>query len=173
MIDLSDCLVLGTLAKTHGIRGQLVLKLNHITFEDILLMETVFLEIEGLPVPFFVSEYTERSGDTIILTFDDIETESKAKELIGLTALIPAKSVRVTESFLPDTNDIIGFAIIDKKYGELGVLVEILDNDMNPLMKIVSPETELLVPLQQEFISRIDQKEKIITTQIPDGLLDL
>src|SRR5690606_22352548 len=106
MIDLSDCLVLGTLAKTHGIRGQLILKLNHFTFEDILLMETVFLEIEGLPVPFFVSEYIERSGDTIILAFDDIETESKAKELIGLTVFIPARSVRLPESLLPDTNDI-------------------------------------------------------------------
>ena len=48
-------ILLGRITKVSGYEGAVTVKLEKIFTENIPQMESVFLEIEGRPVPFFIS----------------------------------------------------------------------------------------------------------------------
>lgn len=173
MINLLDCLVIGTIIKPHGIRGNLILKLNNLSFDDIKEMETVFLEIEGLPVPFFILEYSERGPDALLISLDDIDTEERARELSDCKVYLPSHCIDIKESSSHNMNAMLGFEVIDETHGKLGVLVEVLELSLNSLMRITAGKKEILLPLNDQFILGIDSIKKTISVQIPEGLLDI
>jgi 16S rRNA processing protein RimM len=61
MISKAKCRHLGTLAKPHGTKGALMLKLRNNKAEDFKKRESVFVEIDGLLVPFFVESIKDVS----------------------------------------------------------------------------------------------------------------
>lgn len=166
-------MVIGTITKPHGIRGNLVLKLNNLYFDDIKEMETVFLEIEGLPVPFFILEYSERGPDALLISLEDIKSEESARELSNCKVYLHSNCIEAAESSLHNMNTMIGFEVIDENHGKLGVLVEILEISSNSLLKIGAGKKEILVPLNNQFILNIDSIKKTISVHTPEGLLDI
>ena len=86
-------ILLGRITKVSGYEGAVTVKLEKIFSENIPQMESVFLEIEGRLVPFFIS-YSEYSGaDTLKLKFDGYDSNEKISEFTGcrvfLTTAIP------------------------------------------------------------------------------------
>jgi 16S rRNA processing protein RimM len=173
MIDLSDCLLLGKISKTHGIRGQVILRYNNLGFEDIIKMESVFIEIDGLPVPFFIDEYSERNNESLVLTLEDICTESQAKLLVDKRVFVKSSSFKKSKILLNQPETYIGYKVVDKKHGDIGILKEVLDIYQNPLYKIKDGKKEILIPIHPEFIIKIDNKLKIILVDTPPGLTSL
>ncbi len=175
MIDLSNSLCLGKITKTHGIKGQVLLRLDQFGFDDILRMEPVFIEIDGLPVPFFIEQYKEKTTDTLILSFDDINSEEDAAELAGCKLFIDKNNIRLSNHInnIRQLSDLRGYTVIDKEAGKLGKLKDVLDIEMNPLLSIMNRKKEILLPFQPEFIVSVDTKNKIIYTHSPSGLSDI
>jgi 16S rRNA processing protein RimM len=173
MIDLSDCSILGTIAKVHGIRGQVVLRLHNLSFDEINEMGTVFIEIDGLPVPFFITGYLEKSHDSLILTFEDITAEKKARELVGCRIFVGENSLRRRKKTLGQIDLLLGYEVFDLNYGKIGILEDIIDFQQNPLFRIVNGSKEILVPIQPQFIQKIDKSKKCFTINTPPGLIDL
>ena len=52
-------ILLGRITKVSGYEGAVTVRLEKIFFENIPQMESVFLEIEGRQVPFFISDPPE------------------------------------------------------------------------------------------------------------------
>jgi 16S rRNA processing protein RimM len=173
MIDLTDCRAIGTIIKAHGIRGEVMLRLDQTAVEDIKKLEPVFLEIEGLPVPFFVSDWYEKDPHCIILSFEDYDSNEAVRELINARVFIPLKNVRKTGLSSDEYASMVGFKVVDAVLGELGYLAEVVHNGYNPLFRIVHGAKEILIPVQPAFISKIDTSKKIIHVKTPDGLIDL
>lgn len=173
MIDLSDCIELGKITKCHGIRGQVVLRLNNLSFDDIKEMESVFIEIDGLAVPFFISNYSERSRDTLVLTVDDIERGETAKDLIDCKVYLKSSQLELSENIVPKPNLFIGYTVIDKQEGKLGIIQDVLDIDKNPLLRILNNKKEILLPLHEDFILNIDARNMVLHVEAPEGLIDI
>jgi 16S rRNA processing protein RimM len=173
MIDLTDYIVAGEITKTHGVRGQVVLQLNNLSFENILRLESVIIKIDGLPVPFFIHSYIERNNNSIALTIENIDSEKKADELLDKTVYIKTDFIKSEKQFVDPATDIIGYAVIDKVKGKLGILEEILDDQYNPLLRIINGKKEILIPFQLEFIIKIEKKSQTILVNTPLGLTDL
>jgi 16S rRNA processing protein RimM len=174
MIDLSDCSIVGTIAKTHGVHGQVVLRLNDLNFDEIIKMETVFLEIDGLPVPFFIAEYSEKNYDSVILSLEDVCLEEKARELVGCRVFLATNDIKPARlKELDELETLIGYDVFDLNHGRLGILKDIINVEQNPLFRIVHGKKEILVPMQPEFIHKIDKLKKQLTVDTPTGLIDL
>jgi 16S rRNA processing protein RimM len=174
MIDLKDCIEIGYLSKTHGIRGELIARLNDLSTDDILEMELVFVIIDGLPVPFFIEEFSERNHDTILLKLEEIDSETEAKKIVDKKLFISNKYISgKTIQSLQLTKKYIGYAVIDIKAGQLGILNNIIHNPQNPLIYITKGIREIYLPLQEKFIEEINEPEKKIIVCCPEGLLSL
>ena len=52
-------------------------------------------------------------------------------------------------------------------------MIDVDTTTVNTLFVVEREEEELLVPAQEEFIVGIDQKQKLITVELPEGLLNL
>ena len=70
-------------------------------------------------------------------------------------------------------HEIIGYEVQDKRHGFIGCVEEILDRPEQEIIRILKGKKEILVPLTDEMISKIDRKKKILILDTPEGLVDL
>ena len=115
--------LLGSLIKTHGVHGECVLKINTLKPEAIHEIESVFMEIDGLLVPYFISQLSDRDQSSLIIKFDDIDSKDKAGELIGCDIYIPQDSINFHDNTDSEAPDLTGYEIVDKKHGNIGRII--------------------------------------------------
>lgn len=166
--------LLGIFLKTHGIKGYLVLKLYNFIDEEIDEGEPVFVNIDGIPVPFFISEFRIMTDETAVIKFDETDDEKQAQAFIGCSVYSELKNGERAE--LPETGgdkELIGFRVVDEKYGDTGILKEIVELPENPVMMIDNKGSEILVPFHKDIVKLIDYENRLIEISAPDGLLEL
>ena len=169
----SDTRLIGTLAKLHSFKGRFVLISETSISEDIENWESVFLEIEGLLVPFFIDHITITSDTSVIIGFEDIDSSEKAKEFVSSKVFQLLTLAGKEEKIEVVPEHMSGYTVIDKKVGNIGKIDKILDYNQNLLFRIVKGKQEILIPLSEEFIISINHKKKEVIISAPEGLLDL
>ena len=173
MINLSDCIWIGTITKLHGFRGQVILRLNNLNSGKIQEMGWVFIEIDGLPVPFFVSAFSHKDTGSMIINFDDVENEHQAEQLIDARLFVNSLPEIAIGEENSDIIEWMGYEVIDKNLGRLGIIKDVLDIQQNPLFCIIDNKKEILLPASPEFILNVDPSNKTIWVEAPEGLTDL
>lgn len=168
-----DFFEIGAIIKTHGIHGELILEAKNSELVE-NIGESVFLEIEGLLVPFFIAEIKATSKERLRIKFDWIESETQAKKLTNCPVFIPLNKISESAIDLEENFDLlVGFMVTDTKYGELGEINYVVENSNNPLLSLTYKKNEVLIPIHPDFIKEINTENKSITLQCPDGLIDL
>lgn len=173
IITKQDCLLIGTLVKAFGHKGEIILSVSDDVFEECKKLESVFVEINNKLVPFFITHIDIKQGSSLGILFEDIDTPEKARELIG-------KNVYVLSSLLPklpDTkfyyNEIVGFSVIDKKKKFIGHIVRIDEMPAQAIFIIEHDRHEILIPITEKTFIRVDRKKKELYIDAPEGLIDL
>jgi 16S rRNA processing protein RimM len=164
--------LIGRLAKLHGIEGEALLISSDIFPKKIDKTEQVFLIIDELPVPFFISIFRLRSDNSAILKFTDINTAEEMEEFIGVEVAIEDKRKRKTLSFNPG-DELKGFQVFDENRKLLGIVESLLNFQDNYLVQVYHDKKEILIPFNENTVISIDNQNKSILMQIPDGLLNL
>ena len=170
-MKVDSCYQLGGISKTHGLKGEVILHLDVDNPSDYQNLESVFLEISGNLIPFFISDLSYQD-ENLRLKFDDIDDQVQAREIVGSKAYLPLDQ-------LPDLgpdhyylHEVIGYAVISEG-NNLGEVFEIYDNSANPLFGFKMEEIEVLVPFQDQFIEKVNKQEKQIHVIFPEGYLDI
>lgn len=169
-----DCYYLGFIAKTVGVKGELVVFLEAINPLDINNLESVLIQIEGKLVPFFIERINFRSpkGEAVI-RFEDIDTIEKARHLCNRDMYLPMEDLSSSEVESSHIHNVKGYKAYNEKGSYLGVIQEILDYPGNPVFRIIKDDHEILIPAANDFIKKTDHTEGSIYLLPPDGLLDL
>ncbi len=173
MFNKETLYFLGTLLKTHGIGGACILALNNLRSADFPETDSVFIEIEGLLVPFFISHISDAGESSVQIEFDDIDSKAKAGQYIGCNIYIPADKISISDDSYSDFRNFIGYGINDRKYGYIGKITDVLDIRNNPLLKVRAGNNEYMIPLNKNIVKATDLNNKVIITEIPDGLLNI
>ncbi len=168
-----DFFLIGTLSKTHGVSGEFLLVLNDLHPDTISEMESVFIEFDGLLVPFFVSGVTARNATSVLVKFDSIESEDHASEFVHCKVYSQEVITRDDDDVRMTFQTLHGYAVVDKHMGDIGNIDKFLDLPDNPLLRIMFKKREIFLPLQEEFIERIDHEKKILFIHAPEGLIDI
>lgn len=173
-LHIDKLIPLGFINKTHGFQGELSLAIHDDVSISIDQFKSQFLFIllDGLPVPFFVENIREKSGG-VLVKFESVSDEFQAKKLVGKKVLAEKMKLDATEDDEPSWFDLVGYSVIDKSYGELGPIIEIQELPMQFLASCKVNDKEVLFPLHEEIIINIDDNNKIIQIDLPDGLLDV
>lgn len=173
MINKDNCILLGTLAKPHGTRGLLQLRFSGLKAEDIKERGLVFVEIDGLPVPFFIENFQEKTDDMAILKIEGIDSETKAREFAGFPVYVMKDQVKRKKGINKAARNIAGYRVIDAKLGFIGFAVEIIKVASNPLLVVKNADREYLVPVHEDIIRDLNEAEEVIRIDAPEGLFDL
>ena len=169
-----DCIKVGYVQKPHGIHGELVIRFDPEYCETLEEYPTLFMEIDNLLVPYFISEEGLRfkSGETVITQLEWVDSDKKAKDLYGLSVYVKQEDVIEFEDEL-SPNALIGYQLFDETLGLIGEITDVKDFSGNLLLSVEYRGKEALVPINEDFILRFDEDRREIELRIPDGLFDL
>ena len=168
MIKQEDVYRIGRLGKAHGVKGEISLLCDDDVF-DRVDADYLVLDVDGILVPFFIEEYRFRTDSVVLVKFDGIDTQERARELTGSDVYFPR--ALADESDSPSLSMLVGFAIVDADTGkQVGSIASIDDSTANLLFEL---EDGRLIPAHDELIAGIDQQARTIAMHLPDGLLDL
>jgi ribosomal 30S subunit maturation factor RimM len=155
--------VVGRIARKHGFNGLLkALPTDANSALPIQEKEFLFVEFDGKGVPFFVESWDEDSG---ILQLEKVSNEADAAALEGRFILLPADQIPEEDS------EWQGFQVHDESYGPLGALTRIDAYPGQDMLVVWTEKGELLIPAP--LVMKVDEKSRIIHTNLPDGYLDM
>lgn len=169
MIREEEVYKIGKLGKTHGVKGEISFLFDDDVF-DRVDADYLVLMVDGILVPFFIEEYRFRSDSNAIVKFEDVDTQERARELTGCDVYFPRGLADNDEETI-SWAEIVGFEVIDANTGKsAGRISSVDDTTINILFEL---EDGTLIPASEELITDINQGNRNITIDIPDGLLEL
>lgn len=171
MILQEEVFHIGRLGKPHGIKGEITFMFTDDVF-DRVDAEYLIIEVDGILVPFFIDEYRFKSNETALMVFDGITTVEQARELTNCEVYFPRSLSDHSEDEMT-WEEFVGYQITDLHEGSIGKIVDVNDATENVLFSVDYKGNTILLPAAEELIVDIDHKERIIITELPEGLLDL
>lgn len=176
MITREDCSVIGTISKTHGLQGNVIVT----TDTDLLERyadEPVFILLDGAPVPFFIAEdgLSVRNHKSYIVKFDYVDTHAQAERLVGNDVMLE-KSLLAGEETGWDDYDIFqlnGFDVEEQTTRERGKVVDVADYSGNIVLTLDIFGKEILLPFSEMYVLEADLEKKKLLVSIPQDIIDL
>ena len=150
--------------KSNGVEGGLILSFRDFDPEDIQLQEPVFIEFDGLPVPFFFNSFTPRGTRRALVTLTGVRSLADAEELVG-------KAVFVDGYEEDEEEGILGWTLLDEDGNEAGTIRDFEDITGNTCLVVETPGGEVLVPFHEDLFLGKDEENRTVRMIIPDGLL--
>jgi 16S rRNA processing protein RimM len=174
-IPKSICVKIGFIQKPHGVRGELIVKFQEEFYETLEELPLLFLDVDQLLVPFFISEEGIRfkSGETVIVCLDWVDSDKKAKELCGLSVYVKIDDVVRTDNELMAPDELIGFRLYDHVLGLIGEIDEVTNYGGNLLLNVNYKGGPSLIPFHEELVLRLDDKTRELEMRLPEGLFNL
>ena len=172
-MNKEDCFYLGKIVSKFSFKGEVLVKLDTDDPESFLEMESVFIDMNKNLIPFFIEKSSLQKSNLLRLKFEEITSEEDADRILKKELYLPL-------SFLPELKDdqfyfheVIGFKVTDKLFGEIGVLKGVNDSTPQALFEIERDGKEILVPVNDDFIDKLDKPNKTIHLDVPEGLIEM
>lgn len=166
-----ECYYLGRVTKPFGFKGEMVLFLDVDEQEDYAGLDSVFVETKNGLVPYFIKSL-RFSGNKAIATFEDL-TPDEAAALAGHEMYLPLDLLPKLTGNQFYFHEVKGFRVIDDEHGDIGVIESIIEYPAQPLFQIMNGGTEILVPVIDQVIKKVDRENRTIYISAPNGLIDL
>jgi 16S rRNA processing protein RimM len=159
--------VVGEIAKVHGLRGELLVKVHSEVPDRFAPGATVFDDTGRR----LTIRSTRDDRGRLLVTFEGVSDRAAAERLRGLTLVVP-------ESWLPDLpegrwwpHQLVGCRVVTEAGVELGTLAEVVDNPANDIWVVVDDASPgILVPAIREVIVHVDPEERLIVVRDIVGL---
>lgn len=172
-MDKSACFYLGKIVSKYSFKGEVLVKLD--TDEPGIYenMESVFVSIGDNLVPFFIDRCRLHKSNLLRIDFEEVKAEKEADRIMGSELYLPLSFLPKLEGDKFYFHEVIGFTVIDSVHGDIGKIKSINDTTSQALFVIDKDGKELLIPVSDEIITKLDRENKTIFISAPEGLVDL
>ncbi|AXP80212.1 Ribosome maturation factor RimM [Mariniflexile rhizosphaerae] len=168
-----DCFYLGKIVSKYSFKGELLIKLDTDQPELYEDLDAVFIEVRNTLLPFFIERSQLHKSDLLRVQFEDVTNEADADSLIKSDVYLPLEFLPKLEGNKFYFHEVIGFTMEDINYGKVGTIVGINDSTAQALFEVENNGKEILIPMNDEFIEKVDRKNKTVFVKTPEGLIDL
>ena len=136
-------------------------------------MESIFVELGNNLIPFFIEKSLLQKGNQLRVQFEGMNSEEEADSILKSSVYLPIDLLPKLTGEKFYFHEVIGFQIVDVNYGEVGVIVGINDKTAQPLFEIKNGDTEVLIPMIDDFIKKVDRENQVIEVETPAGLIEM
>jgi len=158
----------GEVLKVHGLDGGIIIRFNKIfSFPD-TFPAFVFLEIDGLPVPFAVVGAKEYGENSFVVHLEEVTSRDKAARYQGCNVWLEPEDTEIRKYNLSLLYT--GFSFRDETSGKQGKITGYTDISENPLFEIETEGETYLIPANPAFITHTNKKKKEIILRLPEGI---
>lgn len=166
------CFYVGKIVKTHGLKGEVTLRIDNEQFDDVEELNYFLLDINEKLIPFFIENITFHSNKSFIL-FQDLKTLEAASQLVGKSAYLPLDLLPEREGNDFYSHEVVDFLVVDEEKGELGKVQDIIEYPTQSLIQIIVNDKEILIPIHDDIIKNVDREAGKILIKAPNGLIDM
>ena len=169
MTDWEAMAVVGTIARAHGIKGQVIVN-----------PETDFLEERFKPG---VTLFTARGPITLttarfqngrpVIGIEGVATMNDAEKLAGLELRVPVEELATLPEGTFYHHDLVGCQVVTGSGATVGTVEGVEGTATGSRLVVAGAKGEILIPLANEICRAIDVAGKRIVIEPPEGLLDL
>ena len=161
---------IGTVTGTHHLLGSV--KINSIFEEtDLIIGEKVLLEKDGKRRILTIKNIRKLNEKKLLADFEEIQNIEAAKELNGF-------QIKIRRELLPEKRedgfyikDLLGVEVFSGNE-KIGDIVDVMETAAHNILIIedILNKKEIMVPLVDEFVKKIDFKNNRIEIELIEGM---
>jgi 16S rRNA processing protein RimM len=164
--------LLGKVIRTHGYKGGLKAIFDVDQPGEYRELDLIFLEIKGQLIPWAVENIHLENNKANVKLTDSNDMEC-AEKLVGSFIYLPENLLPKLKGNRFYFHEVTGFRVIDEQHGDIGSIDRVIDLPNNPLFAIIHGDKEILLPVSDEIIVKVDRKKKVINVKAPEGLIEI
>ncbi|MDP5061164.1 MAG: ribosome maturation factor RimM, partial [Maribacter sp.] len=168
-----DCFYLGNIVSKYSFKGEVLVKLDTDDPEIYENMESVFVSLGNNLVPFFIKKCRLHKSDLLRIDFEEVKSESDADRIMKSGLYLPLTMLPKLTGNKFYYHEIIGFTMIDSVHGDIGIVQSVNDTTAQALFEVEKEDKQLLIPGNDDIVTKIDRENKSIFVKTPEGLVDL
>ncbi|RLD90038.1 MAG: 16S rRNA processing protein RimM [Bacteroidetes bacterium] len=172
MNPTDDYFYLGRITKVHGNNGEITAYLDVDNPLEYASLDMAFLSINNALIPYFI-ESIKILNNKAFIAFEGIDDMEKASDLVKTELYLPLTLLPKLTGNKFYYHEVEGFTIVDKQFGEIGTLKEILDYPNQSVMQVFHNDKEVLIPVNDDIITKVDRESKTIFVNAPEGLIGI
>ncbi len=163
---------IGFIRKAYGFNGQAKIVLLNSWEDEIKTGDFVFLEIDGYKVPFHVEELDFNKD--IIIKLEFINSSEELLPYLKSSLFLLSRNLLspIGEKDAPLSHRYVHYTIRDINTGRSGLILRIDEYPQQEMAVVLGEQNEdLLIPLHDALITSINDEDKLIDMDLPEGLL--
>ena len=169
-----DHFLLGTIVRTHGVRGDVLAVLDTDSPGRYKAMKEVYVESGGVLKHYPVSKVSISAGQhTATLHLAGVEDMTAAETLLKHKLFLPLSSLPKLRGKKFYFHEVIGFTVVDAQKGALGPITTVYERSDQPVIEFDVNGKSILFPVHDDLIRKIDREEKTFHVELPEGLIEI
>ena len=163
---------IGKLVAVHGLQGELLLKHELGKKTSLKGLQAIFIEDKKNSfLPWFIESAKIKSEEEIYLKLEGINSREAAIKLTQKEIWVPEIDFKKFAAKTAPAS-LLGYTIISDNE-PLGEILELIEQPHQLLCRLEIKGKEVLIPLHEASLQKIDHKKKEVLVELPDGLLEI
>lgn len=170
----TDCFSLGYVRRTVKNDGSFIIYLDVDEPQNYAKMDAVLVETKTGLIPYMIDKIIIRAENEALIHFQDINNEEDAEKLKGKSLWLPVAALPKLSGNKFYFHEVMGWKVTDETFGDIGCIKDIFENVQYPLFQIIHPSgKEILIPLTDQIVKKVDRNNQSIHIAAPDGLINV
>ena len=132
----------------------------------------VFINVAGSVVPFFIESIGILNNKANIKFQDQSDFEA-AEGLVKKEMYLPLSQLPPLAGNKFYYHEVKGYTLKDEKYGHVGIVKEVLEYPNQAVFQVLNEGREILIPISEEVIQKVNRTKKEIHVKAPEGLIEI
>ena len=172
-MTVTDLILLGKVAATHGIKGQLRIVPYSGSGETFLALKSVLLRNASGKTDEHELAAVSSHGRKVLVALKGYTDINQVIPFVGSEVLIKREQLPPVEEGEFYWHDLIGMKVVTDTGRHLGILESIIETGSNDVYVVTSGKQEILVPALEDVVVSVDLAAKVMTVTPVEGLFDL
>lgn len=169
-----DLINIGKTLKPYGIKGELKVAMEDEFLDLLPELSVIFIKLNGTAVPYFPEQV---NSDAALIKLEEVDSPEAAQKLSSKELLARREDIPFDpDSIVTDSlafSHLKQFTIIDKEHGTVGIIIDVLEFPQQEMALLEIDGQDVLIPLNDSYITRVDEAKKQVFMDLPEGLIDL
>ena len=163
---------IGKWVAVHGLKGELLLLHELGKKTSLKNLKAIFIEErKNSFLPFFIESIRIKSDSEIFIKLEGVGTREAATKLLQKKVWLAAADHKLFASKSSPAS-LLGYTIIQNNE-PLGEILELVEQPHQLLCRLEIKGKEVLIPLHEGSLQKIDHRKKQVLVELPEGLLDI
>jgi 16S rRNA processing protein RimM len=163
---------IGKFAGAHGLHGELLLVHELGKKTSLKGLQALFVEEKkGSFIPWFIESTKIKSESEIYIKLEGLNSREAAIKLGQKKIWMPEADYKKFASKSSPAG-LLGYTILNNKES-LGEILEVIEQPHQLLCRLEIQGKEVLIPLHEGSLKKVNHSKKEVLVELPDGLLDI